>query len=212
MQKRIIISVFMIALAGCGGTPSRDASGTFEATEVVVSAEAAGRLVEFSVEEGKDLAEGQIVGRIDDIQLSLKRRQLAASLDAALARRSDVGTQTAAIRQQIATAVKEKARIEKLLAANAANHKQLDDIIAQISFLEKQLAAQSSVLETGNRVVTDESAAVRMQIAQIDDQLVRTGIKSPIKGTVLVKYAEKGELASLGRPLFRIADTQRVIL
>ena len=102
--------------------------------------------------------------------------------------------------------------MENLLASGAANRKQLDDILAQISLLEKQLNAQKSTLDIATRGIVDESSVIAIQIAQVDDQLLKSRITSPIAGTILVKYAEAGELAAPGKPLFKIADLENIIL
>lgn len=189
-----------------------DASGTFESTEIIVSSEATGKIMEFNVEEGQTLANGQKLGYIDTTQLYLKKRQLLVSVKATQSRRPDVSTQIAGLQQQIATAESEKQRVERLLKGNAANQKQLDDIDAQIKLLKRQLNAQKSTLESTDISINDESSAMKIQADQIDDQLEKSHIVSPIKGTVLAKYAEAGELATPGKPLFKIADMDNMIL
>ena len=122
------------------------------------------------------------------------------------------GKQIAAIEQQIATARTERRRIENLLAADAANRKQLDDIDGQIAVLARQLDAQKSALQTSDRGITEESDALSIQAAQIDDQLAKCRVVNPLRGTVLEKYAEAGEFASPGKALYRIADLDRMVL
>lgn len=208
-----ILSVLMATLAGCGGADNKyDASGTFESTEVIVSSEATGRILSFDSGEGQTLKAGEGVVRIDDLQLTLKRKQLLANIKGVESRRPDIAVQLAATRQQIMTAKTERSRIEKLLQADAANQKQLDDVNSQIATLEKQLAAQRLLLENSSRGVTEESSALDIQIAQIDDQISKCVVESPIDGTVLVKYAEKGELAVAGKALFKIADMNAMFL
>lgn len=212
-MKKIIWFVLPLALVACSGNEEGfDASGTFEATEIIVSSEATGKILELYVEEGMPLVSGVTVGFIDSSQLYLKRLQLASSVDAVGKRRLDVGKQIAALEQQIATQKFEKARIERLVAAEAGNQKQLDDINASILVLEKQLEAQKSSIEKSNASITDEQRALEMQVAQIDDQLLKCRITSPIDGVVLVKYAEAGEVATTGKALFKVADVDRMIL
>jgi len=189
-----------------------DAAGTFEATEVAVSAEGSGRLLAFDVEEGQVLQANQQVGAIDSMQLYLRKQQLMASEKSIQVRRPDVQKQIAALEQQIATSKTEKKRIENLLKGNAATQKQLDDINSQISVFEKQLDAQKTTLTTTNQGITEDTQGLRIQIKQIEDQLNKCRIFSPITGTVLVKYAEKGELTMQGKALFKIADTDNMIL
>lgn len=211
-MKRILYGVLAL-LAGCSGNEGNyDASGTFEATEVIVSSEASGRLMRFDVEEGQTLRAGETVGIVDTVQLYLKRLQLLTNRRAVDTRRQDIAKQIAATEEEIAKQRREKARTEGLLERQAANRKQLDDIESAIAVLEKQLAAQRSTLEKGNRGVDEESSALDVQVAQIDDQLAKCRIASPIDGTVLVKYAEPGEVTAAGKPLFKAADVRHMRL
>jgi len=200
-------------LTSCGvSKEDYDASGTFETTEVLVSAEGTGKILSLNVQEGQTLAADEMVGTIDSMQLFLRKRQLITTEKSMQVRRPDVKKQIAAIEQQIETAKTERIRVENLLKANAANQKQLDDINAQISVLVKQLDAQKTTLVTTNQGITDDSEGIRLQVAQIEDQLKKCRITSPIAGTVLVKYSEMGEVAAPGKALFKIADTSNMIL
>jgi len=212
MQRVVVFSLSILmlpALVSCGKNEAYfDASGSFEATEVIVSAEAAGRILRFDADEGRQLKAGQIIGAIDDLQPRLKRDLLLTSRETAENRRPDIAVQMAALRQQLATARSEQLRMESLVQENAAVHKQLDDANAQVALLEHQVAALESSLQTSDRSITLELAALDIQIAQIDDQLAKCAIASPIDGTVLLKYAETGELAGIGKALFKVADIQ----
>jgi len=212
-----IIGIMAIGIVGmvisCNGKKNiPDASGVFEATEVVISSEGTGKILSFSVDEGEELKAGDLVGIIDTVQLSLKRLQLIAQLKSVQSRRPDFNAQIATLDQQIATAKTEKTRIENLITANVANKKQFDDIVAQIAVLEKQRAALKSTLSSTTVGVNSESSAMEIQIAQIDDQLAKCRIVNPIAGTVLGKYAEEYEITSAGKALYKIANTKEMIL
>ena len=200
-------------LTSCGASKDDfDASGTFETTEVLVSAEGSGKIMSFNVQEGQVLAANEIVGTIDSMQLFLRKKQLITTERSMQVRRPNVQKQIAAVEQQITTAKTERKRIENLIKADAANQKQLDDVNAQISVLEKQLDAQKTTLVTTNQGITDDSEGLKLQVSQLDDQLNKCKITSPIAGTVLVKYSEMGEVAAPGKALFKIADTNHMIL
>jgi HlyD family secretion protein len=189
-----------------------DASGAFETVEILVSAEAAGQIVEMNLQEGESISEGSIVGRIDTLQLELKKEQLLASSESLKSRIVDVVIQTASLKEQVDTVKKEKRRIENLLKSDAVNTKQLDDINGQLAALEKQLYALTVSLQNGNDGINNELIALDSQIAQVDDQIRKGTIVSPISGTVLVKYAERGELAQIGKALFKVADLDQMYL
>lgn len=215
MKPIKLIGIFLplLFLSACkGSAPVYDATGTFETTEVRVSAEVAGRLLRFDVEEGTVLKAGQEVGLIDTVQLYLKKQQLEASFRGVEGQLPDVLKQVAAIRQQIATAVREKERVENLLKAGAANQKQLDDAESELSVLRRQLVAQESTLENSHKSLTWQGSSVVTQVAQVEDQLARCHILSPISGTVLAKFVEQGELVGVGQQLFRVADMEHMYI
>ena len=213
IQTFLLTVVFSSLFSGC--TPSKneyDASGTFETTEVIVSAESSGKILSLNIEEGQILRRNEAVGTIDSLQLYLRKQQLLSSGKAMQSRRPNVEKQIAALKEQISTAKKERNRVENLLKANAANQKQLDDVKSQIAVLERQLDAQKTSLETNNQGITDESTGVALQVEQVEDQLNKCIILSPIDGTILVKYAEVGEIALPGKALFKIANTENLVL
>jgi HlyD family secretion protein len=208
-----MVCILVISLASCGKSDyDYDATGTFETTEVIVSAEAMGEITGFDVQEGQELAAGQMIGTIDSTQLYLKKLQLEASKQALESSRPDIRKQMAVVEQQISTAKTEKKRIENLVKANAANTKQLDDVNAQIAVLEKQLSASKTTLESASQGVTNNNKALEVQIRQVEDQLNKCRITSPVSGVLLVKYAEQGELATAGKALFKVGSLDHLIL
>lgn len=211
-MKRIVYIAAVVLATSCGTEAEFDAQGTFEATEVVVSSEDTGRILNFEVEEGMAVEANQMVGAIDSVQLHLQRKQLVAQQSALLGSRPDVKKQVAALREQIAKQNEELRRVENMLKDGAATKKQKDDIEAQIKILERQLDATLSTLDKNTSTINNNSAALEAQIAALDDRISKCRIISPIGGTVLVKYAEAGELASVGKPLMKIADLDNIYL
>lgn len=199
-------------LVACGSEPEYDAQGTFEATEIVVSSEANGRIMEFNIEEGLEVAAGECIGSIDSVQLHLQREQLVAQQAALLASRPDVNKQVSSLREQIAKQRSELRRVESMLKDGAATQKQYDDIEAQIKVLEGQLNATLSTLDKNTATINNNATALEAQIASLDDLISKCRIVSPISGTVLVKYAEAGELATVGKPLMKVADLNNIYL
>ena len=212
MKRFIIYGAIPLLAASCGGDGDFDATGTFEATEIVVSAEAAGRILRFDAEEGDVLRAGRQVGAIDTVQLYLQKLQLERQRASVRSGRPDIGKQAASLREQIAKQQTERRRVENLLKDGAATTKQLDDIDAQLKVLGGQLDALLSTLENNAVSIDENSSAIELQIAQVEDRLAKCRIASPVTGTVLAKYAEAGELASVGRPLMKVADLDRIYL
>lgn len=212
-MKRIWCYGLLSLLAvGCGNRDDFDATGTFEATEVTVSAEANGRILCFDVEEGDSVEAAVPVGAIDTVQLYLQKLQLERQVASARSSRPDVRKQATALREQIAQQQTERRRVENLLKDGAATTKQLDDIDAQLKILQGQLDALLSTLHNNLASIDENSSAIELQIAQIEDRLSKCRIVSPVGGTVLAKYAEAGELAAVGRPLMKAADLGQVYL
>lgn len=211
--KNIVYASIILLLTACGkGNGDYDASGVFETTEVIVSAEANGKIMQLNFIEGQQVEQGKPLGYIDTVQLYLKKMQLLTNTSAVKSGRVDIPRQIAAIKQQIATQKNEQKRFENLVKANAANQKQLDDINAQILVLERQLTAQTELLENSNKNISEQSSGLEVQVAQINDQIQKSIISSPINGTILSKYAEQGELATQGRALFKVADIEHMFL
>ena len=212
MKSFKLLPVLFFLGACSSGTPEYDATGTFEATEVIVSAEASGKILGLDVEEGTTLKAGQEVGIIDTVQLYLKKLQLEASAKSVEGQRPDILKQVAATKEQILQAQRERDRVANLLRVGAANQKQLDDAESLLKVLRKQLTAQNSTLRNSDQSLTWQSSSVGIQVAQMEDQLKKCHITSPITGTVLAKYAEAGELTAMGTPLFKVADTEQMYL
>ena len=189
-----------------------DASGIFETPEVIVSAKGTGELQSFQVEEGQAVRQGDVLGWIDTLQLSLKDRQLAASLLATESKRLDEKRQVAHLRQQIENLQREKERFTTLLNAKATTAKQVDDIDYQIKVLQNQLVATQEQINSSNSSLSRQSESIQAQRAQMEDQIRNAMISSPITGTVLTKYAEQGEFAVPGKALFKVADVSQMKL
>lgn len=206
-------AVVMCSVAGCKGSlGDYDAEGYFESTEITVSAEANGRILFFDVEEGERVRADSLLGCIDTVQLYLTKLQLEKTAESVLNSRPDVSSRIQAMEEQLKSLGFERERLARLLADGAATRKQMDDLDAQIAVLKKQLSAQELALNSSVRSIDAQSTGIGMQIAQVEDQLSKCRISSPVDGTVLTKYAEAGEFMAAGRPLFKVADMDRVYL
>jgi HlyD family secretion protein len=211
-MKRIVYIAAMLLAVSCGKESEFDAQGTFEATEVVISSEANGKILDFDVVEGSIVETDKPLGAIDSVQLHLQRKQLLAQHSALLGSRPDVKKQVASLREQIAKHKSELRRVENMLKDGAATQKQHDDIEAQVKILETQLDATLSTLDKNTTTINNNLLALEAQIAALDDRISKCRIVSPVSGTVLVKYAQAGELATVGKPLMKVADLDKIYL
>jgi HlyD family secretion protein len=209
----MLLSAISLLLFSCNdGKLKSDAAGNFEAVETMVSAEANGKILAFSITEGEQLKPGQVIGYIDSTQLYLTRLQLLQSRKAILTGRPDIGTQLESLQKELANAISDRNRIQNLVKGEVASQKQLDDANTRVEVLQARIDAQKSVLNTSSNMLTEQGGTVEIQLAQVEDQLRKCRIMNPIAGTVLVKYAESFEMTAQGRPLYKIADLDNLYI
>jgi HlyD family secretion protein len=221
------LSILTLFMVSCSNQEKEcDATGTFEATEVTVSAKSTGELKTFDITEGQLVESGVVVGQIDAYQLQMtaqqleaQKRQLAMSRNATDSRRLDLEKQLSSINQQISNTQRERQRFSELVRDGAVPRKQLDDINNQIKVLERQRDATRDQIRSNNASLSEQSKGISAQIDGIDaqrkqiaDQIANAEVKAPLSGTVLEKYVERGEFVATGKPLFKIADTQNMYL
>lgn len=215
MKKRNIIIPLLLLLgaASCNeGNNSFDASGSFEAVETIISAEANGKILQLNIEEGEELNAGQTIGYIDSTQLYLRKLQLLQNKEAILSGRPQTQVQTEALKKELANAIANRDRTEKLVKGGVAMQKQLDDANAAVATLEAKINAQESTLKTTTSSINEQGNLVDVQLKELNDQLAKCAIINPVKGTVLGKYAQQYEMTAVGRPLYKIADLSGIIL
>ena len=203
MKTKLLIIVAAVLISGCknnNGQP--DAFGNFEATEVVVSAETSGRIQQFNVVEGSEIDKGTDIVLIDTIMFHLQKAEIDAGMKSVRTRISTINAQNDILTQQIENLNINISRIGKMLKDDAATQKQLDDLTGQVSVLQKQIAANN----TQKASVGAELSVYESKKTTLNEQITRSCIKSPVKGTVIEKYSEAGEIAVTGKPMIKIAD------
>ena len=227
MRNIFIAMLAIVLITSCRSNGNKfDASGTFEATEVIVSSELNGMILSLTLNEGDTVSANRVVGTVDAEGIALQKEQVEASISSLSDKTADVRPQVALLQNQLAVQQSqlnnlqhEKQRIENLLKQDAATGKQLDDINAQIDVVRKQMTVtqqqinvQRSNTSTQNRSILSESKPLQKRVEQLNDQLKRADIINPINGTILTKYAEAGELTSTGKALYKIADLSEMKL
>lgn len=213
MRKILALAGAALMMVACGeNEKAYDATGTFEATETTVFAEQSGALLSFNITEGNEVGQDSEVGVIDTTQTWLKIQQLEVTKEVYQSQKPDMERQIAATRQQLTKARQEEQRYKDLVADGAAPSKMLDDATSQVQVLQRQLDAQISSLSTNSRALDKQTAAAEVQVNQLKEMLRKCHIVTPTKGTILEKYVERGEFVTVGKPLFKIADTETVFL
>lgn len=233
--KKIVLPSVITVLVSCGSNKAKyDATGTFEADEVIVSAEANGQLLQLNVEEGATIAKDSVIGKIDPVAIELQKEQASSTVEALQQKTNDAAPQVSILESQIQlqkkqvdvdetqlkVLEKEQARFQKLVAADAVPSKQLDDITGQVNVLKEkiiaaktqlkvlqsQVNAQRQLVAIQNRGILSEKIPMQKKVAQLQEQLNKTNIINPVTGSVLSKYADAGEFTSIGKPLYKIAN------
>ncbi len=212
MKKTFFYALAVLALASCADKQDYDATGMFEAQEIILSAEATGKILSFPIAEGQTITQGETLAVIDTLQLHLQREALVLQQRAILQTKPDVNKQVAALREQISKSEKELQRLERLHKADAATQKQVDDANSALAVLRTQLDASLQSLTSTGASIENNAAAIEVQVRQIDDRLAKCRVGAPADGTVLVKYQQAGELAVQGKPLCKIADLNQIYL
>jgi HlyD family secretion protein len=214
-MKKSIVQILLLCVlpVACNSDKNNhDASGTFEAVETIVSAEASGKILEFNLNEGDEQKQGARIGYIDSTQLYLQRLQLTQNKKAILSGSPDIKTQIDVLEKELENALNDKKRIENLVKGEVASQKQLDDINTKIAVLKSKIIAQKNELERVSSMLTEQSNTVQVQLAQINDQLKKCTITNPTNGIVLTKYVEVNEMVPAGKPLYKIADLSTLVL
>ena len=240
---KLMSSLFLLGMMCVGCEPEEqgfDATGTFEAKEIIVSSEAMGKILSFEAEEGDELKEGEEVVKIETQTIDLQKEQVIATINAIEEKKTSPdpqilvleqqlqshGTQVSSLRKQLEVLQKEQARINRMYAAEAATQRQKDEMDGKVEVLQKQIQAtesQRSVIQAQiqsaketaalmNKGINSEKQPLQKKVKQLNDQIRRTSIVNPVKGKILTKYAYEGELATIGKPLYKLADLSEMTL
>lgn len=208
-MKTTLTLFILISLISCSKNNEKaDGYGNFETTEVTISAEANGKIDYLKLEEGDVLEPNMQVGLVDTTQLYFNKQQLIASKSTVLSKSSNVLSQINVLKEQLKTTLTEQKRIQNMFAENAATKRQVDEVIGKVNVLQEQIKS----VGTQNAPIANEAQSIDIQIEKINDQIQKSKIINPIKGTVLAKYAEPNEVTAFGKPLYKIADISEMTL
>ena len=203
MKTRSLIIIAALLLGGCKNKAEKaDAFGNFEATEIIISSETNGRILQFDPAEGNNVDKNAIIALIDTTIIHLQKAEIDAGMKSVRTRISTINAQNDILNQQIENLNVNITRIGKMLKDDAATQKQYDDLTGQVAVLHKQITANN----TQKTSVAAELSVYESKKATLNEQVVRSSVKSPIKGTIIEKYSEAGELTAAGKPLVKISD------
>lgn len=237
----IQLTVYSILFTSCTQKEKGyDATGSFEAIERIISAEATGKIKILNIEEGQSLKAGEIIGNIDVSNLKLQSESVQSSINAISKKTNESSAQVdilksqmktqesqiATLKQQILNVEKEIKRFENLVNANAVPRKNLDDLEGQKLVLQKKLNTaqnQMTVIQSQieaakrnvyiqNRAILSEIDPSKKQLEIIQKQIRDGNIINEFDGTITSQLAYDGEFTSIGKPLYKIADLSKITL
>lgn len=209
LQISLLVILVGFTMNSCtDGEQKSDAYGNFEATEIVISAQANGELLQFDIEEGDYITAGSLIGYVDTINLVLKKQQLRSQIQAVRSKFSNLDAQVAVFEQQRKNVIRDEERIQKMFEDGAATQKQVDDVQGQVDVIDKQIKS----LETQRQAIIAEQNVIKKQIDQVDESIVKSIIINPLNGVVLVKYVNTFEIVGMGKSLYKVADLREMKL
>ncbi|MEI6640142.1 MAG: HlyD family efflux transporter periplasmic adaptor subunit [Chlorobium sp.] len=203
-----LVFFLFLSLTACQKSDKSDGYGNFEATEIIVSSEANGKLELLDVEEGRRMAAGSVAAVVDTTQLHFSRSQLQSERESLVAKRPSLRARIGVLLEERRNIKRDLERYRRVVKEGAVPSKQFEDIQNRLSVIDKQIGS----LETENPGIAGEINAKEARIAQLNDQIKKSVVRNPVDGVVLTRYAEKGELTSYGKPLYKIADLQTMFL
>jgi HlyD family secretion protein len=197
----------LLSLVSCSNhTGEPDGSGFIEATEIVVSSEAAGRLERLFVDEGDRIHPGDTIALVDTTTTALRLQQAESLRRALEAQRQSALIRTYQAASNDSLAQKEIRRITSLLASGTATQQQYDQA--------KNAADQAALTRRGTaaalQVTEADLAKTDAEIALLRKQYADCTPTAPRGGVVVTSYVEAGELISIGKPLIKVAALDTV--
>ena len=211
MKNRFSIMFTLIIIGllnACQTEKTSDAYGNFEDDALIVSAESAGKLIFYQVDEGKSYTKGELLAVIDTMQLHLKKGVLLAGMSTIDSKAQNVESQRSVLKEQLDIQELNQHRIKKMFKDGSATQKQLDDINAQVSITEQKIQNISSQVAA----VLSEKQSLEAQVHQMQDLITKSIIYCPIDGTILISFTKENEFAGPGKPLFSIQNIKTLSL
>jgi len=210
MMKYILLLLSVMAVLATVSCSDKSTgpqgSGMIEATESIISAQATGQLERLHFDEGYPIAFGDTIGLIDTTTVVLQLRQARAAREALLAKIQSTKIQIKQAAGNDSLAQKEFDRIRSLIKVGSANQQQFDQ--AQNANDQAHLAYQAS--KVALQMAQADLARTEADIALLEEQYDHCIPLSPLNGTVVIKYAEEGELLAPGKPIIKIAQLDTV--
>lgn len=205
-------------------------------TEEDVYPRVMGRIVDMLVYPGDQVKAGQVVARLDDLELTSRVREAEAAVAGAQAVRAQTDAELAAARYGIAQMEKElvtaeaeagyqasvAARDERLVARGAVSQQEAENSRAMATATQARVAAAQARLEQAKALeasVRRKLEAAEAQVSQGEAQVktarvVRdyVNIRATTSGNVVKRQVAPGVLVQPGMPILKIVQVDNVRL
>ncbi len=196
------------------------ATGTVEAEDRVnVKAKSSGSIAEVFVKEGQRVKKGDLLARIDNPVVSFDLKRGKADLSAAAAQAGKDAPQIAALRAQAASfsadlvlARTDLERQQKLVESGSIAEAELDRARSRVTQLEASITANEAQQRALRIDLSANAARQAAQVESLASRVADTEVRSPLDGVVLTKNIEIGEVVSINQTLFKVGDTENLIL
>ena len=220
MKTKLLIGALVLVVGVVGGAywwmsrpdagPADFAQGNgrVEADLIDVATQLTGRVAAISVDEGDLVDAGTLLAEIDTETLRAQRARAEADVERA---RSEITQANAMIAQREAAlefAQAEFDRADALLSRNVGTAETVERRRSELLSAQASLAAAQASLTAAERAVD----AARAQVAEIETQIDRATLAAPVRGRVLYRLAQPGEVVGSGAPVVTLLDLTRVYM
>ena len=193
----------------------------FPETEVKISSDVSGEIVELYVQEGDSVYTGQVLAKIDPDTYESTVERGRASVNSAKANKAASATQIESskaqiqqIQAQLTNAKTVHDRNVKLLSEGVISQVEFDQSLSALQGLVANMRASEATLESAKKNVEGASYSVQSAestLREMRTSLSRTIIKSPTNGIVSSLSVEQGErvvgtIQMAGTEMMRIAN------
>lgn len=206
--KTLVVPTLVLLTACDNNKQLSDAYGSFEASEVIISSETSGRVLQCLIDEGAAVKAGQVLYLSDSSAYCIQREQLLAQKQLTQTKNASVQAQIDVQVEQRKTFETDLERVQKMLKDGAATQKQTDDLEGKIAVTNRQI----DQLKTQFTSINSELKVLVKQIENLDLQISKCTILAPRDGRIMKKYAEAGELLTPGKVLCKIADLDEIFI
>lgn len=218
--KTILLVLILLLVAGFGvwrwwqGQQSElpegivSGNGRIESDQVDITAKSAGRVRELLAKEGDLVAAGQVLVRIDTAELQAERAKYVADQASEQASMLEAKATVAQRRAELALKEENLRRALTVIQTGGISEQSRDEARSERDSAKAVLEAALKSVTASERSID----AAQALIDQIDAQISDTALTTPVKGRVLYKLANTGEVVGAGGKVLTIVDLSEIYM